>query len=257
MTERVKDKVVIVTGGVSGLGLAGATRLAEEGARLIVTDIQDELSNAALERLRVYDPEALYLHQDIADEAQWEAVIDQVMAQHGRLDGLINNAGMGSLSVPIHETDLTGWRRLMSVNLDGVFLGVKHGILAMLATGSNGSIVNNSSVMGLVGAPNSGAYCAAKGGIRLLTKVAALECAARGDGIRVNSLHPGFIDTPMVAAGIKRTEGALEKHIQATTPTGQMGRPEDIAEGMVFLISDESCFMTGSELVMDGGYTAQ
>jgi NAD(P)-dependent dehydrogenase (short-subunit alcohol dehydrogenase family) len=255
MTDRVKDKVVIVTGGVSGLGLAGATRLAEEGARLIVTDIQDDLSNAALERIRDYDPEALYLHLDVADEAQWKAVTDQVMAQHGRLDGLVNNAGMGSLSVPIHETDLTAWRRLMAVNLDGVFLGVKHGIRAMLATGSHGSIVNNSSIMGLVGAPNSGAYAASKGGIRLLTKVAALECA--GDGIRVNSLHPGFVETPMLAAGIKRTDGALKNHIEAATPTGQMGRPEDIAEGMVFLISDESRFMTGSELVIDGGYTAR
>ena len=120
--DRVKDKVVMVTSGVSGLGLAGATRLAEEGARLIVTDIQDDLSDAALERLRDYDPEALYLHQDTADEAQWKAVIDQVMAQHGRLDGLVNNAGMGSLSVPIHETDLTAWRRLMAVNLDGVVI---------------------------------------------------------------------------------------------------------------------------------------
>ncbi|MGI9583961.1 MAG: glucose 1-dehydrogenase [Acidimicrobiia bacterium] len=256
MADRIRDKVVIVTGGVSGLGLAGAIGLAAEGARLIVTDIQDEASDAALEEIRAHDPEAVYVHHDVADEAHWEAVIDQALTQYGRLDGLVNNAGVSGPSEPIHEIDLASWRWLMAINLDGIFLGVKHGIRAMLATESPGSIVNVSSIMGLVGAPNKAPYVTSKGGIRLLTKAAALECAMRGDGIRINSLHPGFVKTAMVAAGIEQSGGALEEQILATQPAGWI-TPEEIGEAMVYLISDESRRVVGSELVIDGGYTAR
>ncbi len=254
---RVKDKVVIVTGGASGLGLASATRLAEEGAKVVITDIQDPQSDVALDQIRVHDPDALYLHHDVTQENEWIQVIDDVLARHGRIDGLVNNAGVSGNGGPIHETTLENWRRTITVNLDGVFLGVKHGIKAMLDNGESGSIVNVSSVLGLIGIPHAGAYAASKGGVKLLTKVVALECAQRGDAIRVNSVHPGFIDTPMVQSGIQRSGDTMRQFIETSQPTGSMGEPKDIAEGVVFLISDESKFMTGSELVIDGGYTAR
>jgi NAD(P)-dependent dehydrogenase (short-subunit alcohol dehydrogenase family) len=254
---RAEKKVVLVTGGASGLGLASAERLAEEGAKIVISDVQDPLSNSALERIRTHDPNVRYLHHDVAQETDWQSVIVKILDQHGRLDGLVNNAGIGGNGGPIHEMTLDSWRRMQAVNLDGVFLGVKYGIKTMLENGGAGSIVNLSSILGLIGIPNAAAYAASKGGVKLMTKVAALECAARGDNIRVNSVHPGFIDTPMVQSGIQRSGDEMRQFILAAQPTNQMGEPMDIANGVVFLISDESKFMTGSELVIDGGYTAR
>ncbi len=254
---RVKNKVALITGGVSGLGQASAIRLGEEGATVMISDLQDPLSGEALDSIRASGAEADYFHHDSTDEAAWETITEAILERYGRLDVVVNSAGVRGGGGPLHELTLAQWRRTNAVNLDGVFLGVKHGILAMLKAGNGGSIINLSSILGIVGLPNSSDYSASKGGVRLLTKAAALECAARGDGIRVNSIHPGFIDTPMVQGAIQHRGAELRENIEKMQPTGQMGEAVDIAEGVVFLASDEAKFVTGSELVIDGGFTAR
>lgn len=221
---------------------------------MLLTDVQDTAGEAAAKAIRLTGGQALYQHHDVSDEGAWEAAVGAAREHFGNLDILVNNAGVGGGLKPLHEQTLEDWRALMAVNLDGVFLGVKHGIRAMAEHG--GSIINMSSVLGLVGMPLAGAYAASKGGVRLLTKAAALECAQRKPATRVNSIHPGFIDTPMVqrAAAHGLELQALTQFVQ---PTGEMGRPDDIADGVVYLASEESRFVTGSELVIDGGLTAR
>jgi 3(or 17)beta-hydroxysteroid dehydrogenase len=266
---RVEGKVAIVTGGASGLGRASALALAREGASLLVTDLDAEGGEETVRRIRAAGGGALFLAHDVGEEADWEQAIAAVRRDFGRLDVLVNNAGIGAAS-PLTDTSIAEWRQLMRVNLDGVFLGVKHGVMAMRAeaAGPNetggGSIVNISSILGLVGAPETVAYSASKGGVRLMTKAAAIECAAKGWKVRINSIHPGYVWTPMVEAGIKRraqrantAESAIHDYLLAQHPIGRLGRPEDIANGVVYLASDESAFMTGAELVIDGGYTAR
>jgi NAD(P)-dependent dehydrogenase (short-subunit alcohol dehydrogenase family) len=200
-----------------------------------------------------------YLHHDVASEPDWERVVSQTVSDFGRLDVLVNNAGVG-VGAPPDEQTLEQWRWLMSINLDGVFLGTKHAIRTMKANPpQGGSIINLSSIEGIVGDPNLGAYNAAKGGVRLYTKSVALYCAKARLGIRVNSIHPGYIWTPMVHDYIE-AHGNIDagrKALDALHPLGHVGEPDDIAYGIVYLASDESKFMTGSELIIDGGYTAQ
>jgi len=183
-------------------------------------------------------------------------VFAHTAARHGPPGILVNNAGVAPLLVPLAQTSLEEWRRVTSINLDGVFLGVKHAIRAM--TGRGGSIVNVSSVAGLIGAPLNGAYSPAKAGVLLLTRSAALECASLDPPIRVNAVHPGYIRTDMTGS-ISDTLGAerFDKRIRRTVPLGHMGEPVDIAEAIVYLASDQSRYMTGSSLVVDGGWTAQ
>ncbi|NQV60219.1 MAG: glucose 1-dehydrogenase [Alphaproteobacteria bacterium] len=252
---RVADKVALITGGASGIGLATGQLMAREGATVVLTDLQDSAGDEAVAAIIAAGGTAQYHHHDVTDEADWKKIIAAVLADHGRLDILVNNAGVGGSGLPIEETPLEIWRATMAVNLDGVFLGVKHGVGAMKENG--GAIINTSSILGVVGLPLTAPYTASKGGVRLLTKAVAIECAARGLKIRVNSVHPGFIDTPMVGGAIQRGGPARREAILQSQPTGQMGEPADIAEGILYLASDAAKFVTGSELVIDGGYLAR
>ena len=253
---RVKDKVALVTGGAMGIGAACCTLLGREGAKVIVTDVAVEAGEAVAEEIRAAGGEAVFFRHDVSAEAEWSDVIAKTLERYGGLDVVVNNAGIGATTTVEADT-LEGWRRLLSVNLDGVFLGTKYGIEAMKERG--GSIINMSSVLGLVGDAGTASYCASKGGVRLLTKSAALHCAKQGYDIRVNSVHPGYIWTPMVENAMK-ARGDVEggrAYLESLHPVGRLGEPEDVAYGVLYLASDESKFVTGAELVIDGGYTAQ
>jgi NAD(P)-dependent dehydrogenase (short-subunit alcohol dehydrogenase family) len=254
---RVEGKVAVVTGGALGIGKACAQVLAKEGAKVVITDIKEAEGRALAEEIQAAGGQALFVRQDVAQEAEWQAVVAATLQAFGRLDILVNNAGIGT-SVNIEEETLAGWRRLMSINLDAVFLGTQYAIKTMKGSGG-GSIVNISSIEGLVGDPSIAAYNASKGGVRLLTKSAALYCAKGGLNIRVNSVHPGYILTPMIeqAAAASPDGAAMYKYLESLHPVGHLGEPDDIAYGVLYLASEESKFVTGSELVIDGGYTAQ
>ena len=256
---RVAGKVCIVTGGASGIGRSCAELLAAEGATVVITDIQDELGQAATAHLVGAGLNADYLSHDVTDEAAWQAVVEHVTQTHGGLHVLVNNAGIG-IGGSILDMTLADWQRQQAINLDGVFLGVKHCIPAMRDSGQ-GSIINMSSVAGLKGAANLAAYNATKGGVRLFTKGVALECAQSRWPIRVNSVHPGIIDTPIwTKVNPEMLEGGnamdVEAMAEAGVPSGQLGQPRDIANGVLFLASDDASYITGTELVIDGGLSA-
>lgn len=257
---RVQGKVCLVTGAAMGLGEAMAKTLALEGGRVVLTDLDEAAGQAVAKAIADAGGEALFLRQDVAQEAQWETVIEAALQRFGRLDVLVNNAGIGYRCAPEEQT-LEEWRRLTAINLDGVFLGTKHAILAMKrnAAPTGGSIINISSIEGLIGDPMLGAYNASKGGVTIYTRSVALYCAQQRTGIRVNSIHPGYIRTPLVERAVG-AGGDVEAGLQALGamhPVGHVGEPMDIAWGVVYLASDESKFVTGSALVIDGGYTAQ
>lgn len=247
---RLTGKVALVTGAAKGIGLSIAELFIKEGAQVVLTDIDVEHGQAAADKL---GKQARFIKQDVTSESEWLAVYDQIHKDCGQLDVLVNNAGVGVLH-SIEETDFEEWRRLIAINLDSVFLGTKYGIEQMKSQG--GSIVNISSIAGLVGDPNLLAYNAAKGGVRMLTKSAALLCAEKQYHIRINSIHPGYISTPLVQ-GQMRDDPDLKDHLLKLHPMGRLGKPEEIAEMALFLASDESSFSTGSEFIADGGYTAQ
>src|SRR3954468_5223016 len=247
----MQDKVVLLTGATGGLGRAMAHRLAEEGAHLVLTDLDEQACKALAETLAA--PERhLTARLDVADEAQWIEVATTVQSERGRLDGLVNNAGIGSLAT-VEEETLEHWDAVMSVDSTGVWLGMKH-LGPLIASSGGGSIVNGASIRGTIGGfGNSAAYHAAKGAVRTLTKNAALHWATAG--VRVNSLHPGFIGTVQL---LERYEGtARHEAMLANTPVGRLGRGDEIAAVVAFLVSDDSTFMTGSEVYADGGYTAR
>jgi NAD(P)-dependent dehydrogenase (short-subunit alcohol dehydrogenase family) len=257
--NRVEDKVAIVTGAALGLGKASARMLAREGAAVVVTDIRDAEGDALAKSIVEAGGRALFLNHDVSDEKQWEQVIGTTCEKFGRLDVLVNNAGVATGSPPEEET-LEHWRWLMSINLEGVFLGTKHAIRAMKKNEpARGSIINLSSIAGIIGIPDLGAYCASKGGVRLYTKSTALHCAKAGYNIRVNSIHPGYIWTPMVEnyLGEHGDVGEGRRAADALHPLGHIGEPDDIAYAVLYLASEESKFVTGAELVIDGGYLAQ
>jgi len=195
MTDRVKGKVALVTGGASGIGRACALLLGQEGATVVITDIQNDMGRDCATKIKQGGGDAIYLHHDVASEDAWKSVIAETKSKFGRLDILVNNAGI-AIAGPITEMSLADWRRQESINLDGVFLGVKHGLPLMRESGG-GSIINISSLAGLKGSPNLAAYCATKGGVRLFSKAVAMECAQMRDNVRVNSVHPGVIETPI------------------------------------------------------------
>ena len=254
--DRVKGKIAIVTGAASGLGRATATLLAREGARVILTDVNQAGGKEAVAEIKSRGGEAAFVRHDVTSESSWTSLMKKVLADYGRLDVAVNNAGV-MIVKEVENMTLEEWRRLMSVNLDGVFLGTKHAINAM-RKGGGGSIVNISSAVGLIGTfDNTSAYIASKGGVRLFTKAAALECskAGRDYNIRVNSVHPGIIETPLTAAMLKDPQ--LRKNMEINYPIGFPGQPIDVAYGVLYLASDESRFVTGSELVIDGGWTAK
>jgi len=252
-TGRLAGKVAFITGAASGIGQAIARRFVAEGARVALADI-DEAGGAAL--AGELGAAALYLRHDVTEEANWIANLARAVAAFGRLDILVNNAGIGPAGT-IEKTSLEEWRRVHAVNLDGVFLGCKHGI-APLREAGGGSIVNLSSVAGLLGTPTLAAYGSSKAAVRQLTKSVALHCAARRDAIRCNSIHPAFAATPMVERMIaeskapERTRAALAEQI----PLGRLGEADEVAALALYLASDESRFVTGGEFVIDGGLAA-
>jgi NAD(P)-dependent dehydrogenase (short-subunit alcohol dehydrogenase family) len=261
MTGRVSGKVALVTGGASGIGRGASEKLAAEGATVVITDIQDHLGAEVTAGVQKAGGKAEYIRHDVTDEAAWEDVVGQIKARHGRLDVLVNNAGIG-IGGSVLDMTLEAWRRQVAINLDGVFLGVKHSIPLMRQSGAGGSIINISSVAGLKGAPTLAGYCATKGGVRLFTKAVALECANAKDGIRVNSVHPGIIETPIwvtVAGGQPGVNAPpdLDAMSEMAVPLGVKGLPEDIANGILWLASDESRYVTGAELVIDGGLSVR
>jgi len=252
MDQRLSDKVVVLTGATGGLGRATAARLAEEGARLVLTDLDEQACKELAATLAEHREGHISVRLDVADEQQWRELAATVGRECGRLDGLVNNAGIGSLATVEDET-LEHWDAVMSVDSTGVWLGMKH-LGPRIAESGAGSIVNVSSILGTVGGfGNSAAYHAAKGAVRTLTKNAALHWAT--SGVRVNSLHPGFIGTPEL---LDRFEGTpRHQAMLANTPVGRLGRAEEIAAVVAFLVSDDSTFVTGSEVYADGGYTAR
>ncbi|MBS0456203.1 MAG: glucose 1-dehydrogenase [Proteobacteria bacterium] len=256
--DRVKGKTCIITGGALGIGRACALRLAGEGAHIAVFDVLDEAGEKLCAELAAMGARARYWHVDVASEAQVQQAIDDVARHFGSIHVLVNNAGIAGVDKPTHEITEAEWDRVQAVNVKGVFFCTKH-VIAYLRRAGGGSIVNLSSVYGLVGAGDVPPYHASKGAVRLMSKNDALIYA--GDRIRVNSVHPGFIWTPMVE-GYLRGSGATDmdsarKGVDQLHPLGHMGEPDDIAWGVVYLASDESKFVTGTELVIDGGYVAR
>ncbi len=254
---RLDGKVVLVTGGALGIGRAAAEMCAREGARVVVTDIKDEEGRETVQRVEQIGGAGAFMHHDVASEAEWHQVVAATLERFGQLDALVNNAGLG-IGGTAEDTSVEDWRRLMAVNLDAVFLGTREAIRAMKGR-HGGSIINMSSIEGIVGDPNLAAYNASKGAVRLFSKSAALHCAKAGYGIRVNTIHPGYVWTPMVENYLRSQGDVAEgrRALDAMHPVGHVGEPDDIAYGIVYLASDESRFMTGAELVIDGGYTAQ
>ncbi|MCC8432771.1 glucose 1-dehydrogenase [Reyranella aquatilis] len=256
---QVSGKVAIVTGGASGIGEACAETLAREGASVLITDIDDTLGKGVVDRITKAGGKAHYMRHDVRDEAVWPGIVAEAEKRYGRLDIMVANAGIGIMS-PIATMTLADWQRQQAINLDGVFLSIKHSIPAMKRAGG-GSIVLMSSVAGLRGAPGLAAYSATKGGVRLLAKSVALEHAA--DNIRCNSVHPGIIATPIwekipTGAEGNRRNAPIDprERAAATVPLPRVGEAQDIANGVLFLCTDAGNYITGQELVIDGGMTA-
>ena len=248
---RLEGKVALISGGARGQGACEGRLFAQEGAKVVLTDILDEEGEAVAAEIRENGGEAVYLHLDVTQEQQWQDVIQATVDRYGKLDVLVNNAGIFPM-FRVEETTVELWDQVMDINVTGVFLGTKHAIPAMRAAGG-GSIINISSVAGLVGGSRASAYSASKGAVRILTKNTAVQHAS--DGIRANSVHPGIIVTQMTEE-LLSDEGAREQRL-AGTPIGRLGTVDDVAYGVLFLASDESSYVTGSELVIDGGSTAQ
>ena len=262
MAGQVAGKVALVTGGASGIGQAVAELLAEEGARVVVTDVDELRGPDVVSGINKAGGEALFLHQDVTSEPRWAEVTAAIEQRFGRLDVLVSNAGIGIGAASIVEMSLADWRRQTAINLDGVFLSVKHSLPLMRKSGA-GSIVLMSSLAGLRGSATLAGYSATKGGVRLFAKSVAMECASAGDGIRVNSVHPGIIDTPIwgkiPAGGTASGQNApidCEELAKLATPLGRAGKAREIAQGVLYLASDASSYVTGSELVIDGGMFA-
>lgn len=250
-----EGKSALVTGGASGIGLASVEALAKAGANVFLTDINQEAANAAAEACLSLAGEVFPYQQDVTDPEAWKKIFEEASAKIGQVDILVNNAGIFEVGT-VEDVNLETWRRILSVNLDSVFLGTQTAIKHMKEHGG-GSIVNIASIDGLVGHPLKAAYNASKGGVKQFTKSAALYCARMNYNIRINSLCPGYTMTPLVANAIPHAPDGLPEIIAADTPMGRFGSPEEIAKGVLFLASDNSSFMTGAELTLDGGYTAR
>lgn len=248
---RVQNKVVIVTGGASGLGAADARLLASHGAKVVLTDINEAAGTAIAQEI-----DAKFVRQDVSDESGWARLVSDVVRDYGRLDGLVNNAGI-AIAANIENTTTEAWRRTLAIHLDATFFGCKHAIAAMKESGG-GSIVNMSSSAALIGIPDFLAYSAAKGGIRAMTKSIAIHCRTQKYGIRCNSVHPGSISTPMVHAALETLSGL--KLMEQPDPEAMrrqlgIGEPSDVAYMVLYLISDESKHVNGTEMVVDNGDT--
>lgn len=252
MSNRLDGKVAIVTGGTLGIGWAVAHRFVDEGAKVVITGRHADVGEAAAKKIG--GPDVIrFIQHDAADEAGWVDLFDETEKAFGPVSTLVNNAGVG-LTGSIEETSTETWRKIMDINLDGVFFGTRLGIQRMKNKNLGASIINMSSIEGFVGDPNLGAYNATKGAVRIMSKSAAIDSALKDYDVRVNTVHPGYIKTPLVD-GIEGAEEGMSD--RSKTPMGHIGEPDDIAWICVYLASNESKFATGSEFVVDGGYTAQ
>ena len=248
---RLEGKVALISGGARGQGATEGQLFVDEGAMVVLADILDLEGEATAAQIRENGGEASYVHLDVTSEDEWRNAVEFALQTYGRLDILINNAAIYKRT-PIVDTDVEEWRQIMEVNSTGVFLGTKHAILAMQRSGG-GSIINISSTAGLIGSARGSAYGASKGSVRLFTKYTAIQHAT--EGIRANSIHPGPIDTVMIADNLATPEARAES--EARVPLKRIGTAMDVAYGALFLASDESSYMTGAELVIDGGVTAR
>ncbi|MES2257007.1 MAG: SDR family oxidoreductase [Pseudomonadota bacterium] len=251
-TTQMSGKVVLVTGSATGLGLSTARAFGLAGATVAITDLELASARGAADTLVAEGIDAHAFALDVRREAHWPRVLRQLERRCGGLDVLVNNAGVGR-SAPLVETSLADWRFVTQVNLDGVFLGIKFGIGAISQHGG-GAIVNVASILGTVGTLNNAAYVAAKGGVRQLSKAAALECAAAGNGIRVNCVLPGYVEMPRAPA--KRMSAERRKQLLAATPMARFATPAEIADAIVYLASPQASYITGTDLIVDGGFTA-
>ena len=248
---RLEGKVALISGGARGQGAVEARMFANEGAKVVVADILDDLGRQVEAEIAEAGGEATYVHLDVTSEAEWEEAVRVAVEGYGKLDILVNNAGI-LIRAGVEDTTEEDWDRVMDINAKGVFLGTKAAIPAMRDAGG-GSIINISSVAGLQGSPQSAAYSSTKGAVRLLTKSTAIQYAK--ENIRCNSVHPGIIYTDMTSDSLDTEEG--QRNWMHRVPLRRLGQSEDVANGVLFLASDESSYMTGSELVIDGGITAQ
>jgi NAD(P)-dependent dehydrogenase (short-subunit alcohol dehydrogenase family) len=255
MTDRLKGKVALITGGASVLGANAAELMVREGARVVVADIAQERGQAVAAGLGAAGH---FVKLDVTSEDNWKAAIGEAVSRFGALHILLNSAGIG-LSKTVEDIELAEWRKVHAVDLDGVFLGCKHGVAEIKkhTRALGGSIINISSISGIIAGANMAAYNSAKAGVRLLSKSVALHCAKSGYNIRCNSVHPTFIDTPILDKYRDRFGNeVMQQKLGRQVPIGRLGRPEEVGWALVFLASDESSFMTGSEVVIDGGISA-
>ena len=262
MAGQVAGKVALVTGGASGIGEAIAELLAQEGATVVATDIDELRGPEVVTRITKAGGKADFLEQDVTNESRWAEIVAEIERRFGRLDIMVSNAGIGIAVPSIVDMSLADWRKQTAINLDGVFLSVKHSLPLMRRHGG-GSIIMMSSLAGLRGSQMLAGYCATKGGVRLFAKSIAMECASFGDGIRVNSVHPGIIDTPIwgkiPTEATGRGQNAPidpEERAKFATPLARAGQAAEIASGVLYLASDASRYVTGTELVIDGGMFA-
>ena len=255
---RIENKIAIIRGAAGGIGLATAELFAREGAKVVMTDINIGKLEAQGRRMTAEGLSVTVAAHDVTQADDWDRIITGTLERYGALDIVVNNAGVGHLASVEDET-MEGWRHVLGINLDAVFMGTQKAIVAMKEWG--GSIVNISSIEGIIGECVLAAYNASKGGVRIFTKSAALHCAEKGYGIRVNSVHPGYVITPMVTDTINAlppdVAEAMQKDLLGRIPLGRLAEASEIAQAILFVASDESSYMTGAELVIDGGYTAR
>lgn len=249
--RKMHNKVVVITGGALGMGKAHAAVFAKEGAQVVLTDISEAAGKATADEINQAGGKAVFFRHDVANAKDWQQVVAQCIARFGKIDVLVNNAGI-LLFKALEDTEDDEWERILNVNAKGTFFGCKYVLPGMQKAGG-GSIINISSIYGLVGAPSAAAYEASKGAVRLLTKAAAVDLAKFN--IRVNSIHPGLIATEMTKDILKSPEST--RAVLGTTILARPGRPEEVSAAVLFLASDDSSYMTGSEMVVDGGYTTQ
>ncbi|MCA1028409.1 MULTISPECIES: SDR family NAD(P)-dependent oxidoreductase [Cytobacillus] len=250
---RLNEKVAVITGGGTGIGKETALLFAQEGAKVILTDIHETSGQGTVEEIKANGGEAIFVRHDVSNENDWRKVANEAIKAYNQVDILFNNAGI-YLIKPLAEIELEEWNKLMAINVGGVFLGMKH-IMPLMAERQKGSVINASSIAGLVGSPGHVLYGASKGAVRVMTKDAAIEYAPMG--VRVNSIHPGYIDTGMADYASEQTGQSKDALGKNLFPLGYLGKVKDVANTVLFLASDDSAYTTGAEFVIDGGATAR